>query len=491
MVYKSFVYAILFFCFSCFNCVAAVYAPLDNFIANAKSVTKSVSGTSVVLIKDGKIVHESHTGMADVERQIPVDTNSVYYFASTTKAIMGLAVLQAEQQGLLKKDSTLKQLFPNVEFRYIDANNYTIKDLLSHRSGLINEAMAWTFSYTGNHDKAKRLRFVSSLKPHPNIKKGEFGYTNLGYNLLAIWFDENVKGGWTSAINTLVLSPVGMKNSTADVNSARVQGWPIPKPYSYKFQDGQKEIYMNKNNDTLYSVGIFARPNDWARLITHLLPVNAVSSAFPASVVKDSQRLLVSEIDSYFSGYGWGWMHSEIAGERVLMHTGGFDGASVQVSYSPEKNIGVVIVHNESGLIANQLNGSISEIAYKMLTEQAVIELINTHQAGMVDIAAHVEKAKIDITAKRAQLSKRISMSPKLMSSLEGKYENIDAGTIVIKQRDNDLYLSWGSLQSKVYNGLVENEFVVELRPGKFFEMKRDKNVSSIELKGWQFSLAK
>lgn len=487
MVNKSFTYAALLVCISSFNSLATDFSELDNYIVKAKSMTKSLSGTSVVLIKEGKIVHEIHAGMADVENQIPVDTNSVYYFASTTKSIMGLAVLQAEQKGLLTRNFTLKHLFPDIHFKYIDANKYTIKDLLSHTSGLSNEAMTWTFSYTGNHDRTQRLRFVSSLKPTKKINKGEFDYTNLGYNLIAIWFDENYKGGWTNAIKELVLSPSGMMNSTANVDQARQDGWPIPKPYSYKFQDGQKEIYMNKNNDTLYSVGVFARPNDWARLLTYLLPINAENSPFPKSVVKDSREILVDGIDSYFSGYGWGWMHSEIANERVLIHTGGFDGASVEVSYSPEKNIGVVIVHNESGLIANELNGSISEIAYKMLTGQTVAELVDSYQKEMKENAEYVEKAKVTIANKREVLLKRPTISSQVKASLEGTYKHSDAGTITFKQKDKDLFMFWGDLQSRVYPGANKGEFVLELRPGKFFDLKANKNTSIITLKGWEF----
>lgn len=487
MMNKTFVYLVYLFCFVSSVSVASEYTPLENFIVKAKSVTKSVSGTSVVLIKDGQITHEVHVGMADVGKQLPVDTNSVYYFASTTKAIMGLATLLAEQKGLLSKDSTLKQLFPNVKFLYINPNNYSVKDLLSHRSGLTNDAMTWTFSYTGIHDKNQRLHFISSLKQHQTVKKGEFNYTNLGYNLLAMWFDENVEGGWANAIKEFVLSPAGMNNSTADVDQARLQNWPIPKPYSYKFKNGKSEIYMNKNNNTMYSVGIFARPNDWAKFITHLLPLNSESSAFSKSVVKESQKRLVSDIDSYFSGYGWGWMHSEIADKRVLMHTGGFDGTSVQVSYSPEKNMGVVIVHNESGVIANELNGSISEIAYKMLTKQDVSKLIDSKQEKMNKLAVYVEKMKAQIAAKREALSKQRSKLFLMRPSLEGLYENTDVGTLAIKYKDNNLYLVWGDLQGIIYNGLIDGEFVVELRPGKFFEMKVQKNMSAIELKGWQF----
>jgi CubicO group peptidase (beta-lactamase class C family) len=487
MAIKIFTYTVLLIFFSNFKTSAEDFSALNNYIVRAKSITKSVSGTSVVLIKDGEIVHEFHDGMADVENHIPVDTNSVYYFASTTKAIMGLAVLQAEQKGLLTRNFTLDQLFPNIDFKYIDANNYTVKDLLSHTSGLTNEAMTWTFSYLGNHNRARRLRFLSSLRMATKINKGEFNYSNLGYNLMAIWFDENYKGGWTRAMKELVLAPAGMTNSTANVDQARRDGWPIPKPYSYKFQNGQKKIYMNKNNDTLYSVGIFARPHDWAKLITHLLPINSESSAFPKSVVRYSREVLVDDIDSYFSGYGWGWMHSAISNEQVLVHTGGFDGASVEVSYSPAKNIGVVIVHNESGLIANELNGSVSEIAYKMLTGKAIDDAIKIHLEEMKANAVFVKKTKATLTTKRKELSQRPKISKQIKNLLEGTYKHGNAGSVIFTQKNKELFMMWGDLQSKVYPGLSEREFVVELRPGKFFDMKLNKSASVIFLKEWEF----
>lgn len=487
MMIKNLIYTVLLIIFSNIEALATDFSELDNYIVKAKSITQSVSGTSVVLIQDGKIIHEFHHGMADIESQTPVDTNSVYYFASTTKAIMGLAVLQAEQRGLLKRSFNLNQLFPNINFKYIAANKYTVRDLLSHTSGLSNEAMTWTFSYTGNHDKAQRLDFVSSLKPALKINKGEFDYSNLGYNLMAIWFDENYKGGWANAIKELVLTPAGMMNSTANINQARRDGWPIPKPYSYKFQDGQKEIYLNKNNDTLYSVGIFARPNDWAKLITHLLPINAGNTVFPKSVVSDSRETLVGGIDSYFSEYGWGWMHSKIGNERVLVHTGGFDGASVEVSYSPEKNIGVVIVHNESGLIANELNGSVSEIAYKMLTGRATGEVVDLNLEGMKENADFIEKAKAKLANKREHLLKRPNISAQIKKSLEGIYKHTHAGSIIFNQKNKELFMSWGNLQSRVYPGANLREFVLELRPGKFFDLKMNKDASVLSLKGWEF----
>lgn len=462
---------------------AKEYDALDHFIEWSKATTQSVSGTSVILIKDGKIVHQLHTGMADVEKKKPVTSESIYYFASTTKAIMGLAILQAEKRGLITKKTSLKQLFPTIEFKYIDASQYTVMDLLSHRSGLINDAMTWTFSYTGEHSERQRMHFIASLKPHPELKKGQFDYSNLGYNLMALWLDNHYPEGWQTAIRDLVLSPAGMTRSTADVDGARKQGWPITKPYSYKFGNGASEIYMHKTNATLYSVGVFARPADWAKLITHLLPINASKSPFPSTVVTDSRALLVDNIDSYFSGYGWGWMHANVAGEEVLMHTGGFDGASVSVSYSANNNLGVVIVHNENGLIANELNRSISDIAYSMLLGKDAKTLIADNKQEMQDTAEFIQQAKVKLAAKRAQLTRASAADT---TAMIGRYQHPDAGQLVIVERNGVVHLTWGNLRSDVYAETPDN-YLLELRPGKFYPMTYTADDGAIQLKGWQF----
>ena len=443
-------YAFLIYSVFSFTTIASPkdYTELDQFVKWSKTVTQSVSGTSVILIKDGNIAHQLHTGMADVEKSKPVDSESIYYFASTTKAIMGLAILQAEKRGLLTKNTSLKQLFPEIVFKHIDANEYTVTDLLSHRSGLINEAMTWTFSYTGKHNKEQRLNFIASLKPHPELDKGQFDYSNLGYNLMALWLDNHYPGGWQTAIRELVLEPAGMTRSTADVDGARKLGWPITKPYSYKFKEGTREIYMKKNNDTLYSVGIFARPSDWAGLITHLLPINASKSPFPNTVIKDSRALLVENIDSYYSGYGWGWMHADVLGEPALMHTGGFDGASVSVSYSASNNLGVVIVHHENGLIANELNRSITDIAYSIMLGRDTDKLIEANQIEMQDTAEFIKLAKTKLETKRGRL---VLATVSDSTDLIGSYQHPEAGKLTLEERDGSLHLTWGDLQSDVF----------------------------------------
>lgn len=466
------------------------FSQIEAFVQQAKTATGSVSGTSVVLIREGKVVKGIYAGLADVENDKKVDEDTVFYFASTTKALMAFAVLLAEQQGKINQATTLADLFPDIQFQYIDPNRYTMKDLLTHTAGLKHEAMTWTFSYTGLHDEEKRKQFVATLRPDPQASKGQFNYTNLGYNLFAIWFDRQYPQGWQQALQQLIFKPLALNRITADVDQARQDNWPIAKPYSYKYAGGTQSIYMNKNNQTLYSVGVFARPLDVAGFLMALMSQNKSGSPFNQAVIKESQRQLVGEIDSYFAGYGWGWMFNKYEGMDMLLHTGGFDGASVQISYIPEKDMGVIVVHNESGIVANELNGTITTLAYKAMLGKDDSANYQTAEKEMAEIADFVKRSQQKIANKHAELSMRTGKSQPLLHAIQGRYVNDLAGEIEISMKEGRLRAKWGDLESIVYAGESEDSLVLEWRPGKFYvaNIVRSEGVEQLHHKDWVFT---
>lgn len=465
------------------------YSELEEFVHSAKSVTSSVSATSVILIKQGQVVKELHAGLADVENGLEVDENTVYYFASTTKSLMAFAVLLAEKQGKINQNSSLADMFPNVSFQYIDAEQYSVKDLLSHTSGLTHEAMTWTFSYTGLHDEEKRKQYIATLRPDPDAPKGKFNYTNLGYNLFAIWFDSQYKQGWQEALDQLIFDPLKLERITADVDLARKENWPIARPYSYKFAGGEKSIYMAKNNQTLYSVGVFARPLDVASVLSALMTTNQNDTPFDPTVIRKSQTQLVKGIESYFTGYGWGWMFSQFEGTDMLLHTGGFDGASVQISYLPEKSMGVIVVHGESGIVANELNGAITRLAYKaMLGIDNSADYLSDMQE-MTEITDFVKRSQQKIVDKHAELSARTEKSKPFLNSIQGRYTNELVGDIIISENGGKVKAEWGDLKSIVYAGEKVDALVLEWRPGKFYDATVSSGGNgSLEVMGWTFS---
>ena len=343
------------------------FAFLEERVKAIKKKIDMPSGAAIAIVKGDKVIYEGYFGYSNIEKNTAVDENTHFYIASTTKPFFSLATLIAEYKGDLKETTTLSQLFPGIRFEKVNADAITVKHLLTHTSGIDNEAFTWAGSYSGQHDAALRRKLAASVYPDEKARLGEFKYTNLGYNVMSVWFEEFYRKDWRIILKETVLEPLGMKNTSGFMSDLEKHNWTFAQPYSYKYEDGKKQVYLKKNDNTMYSIGLISTVKDVAKFIIAELNEGVIDrrQAIPAEVIKKSQVKHV-DVDSYFNGYS-GWMHGEFSQEKEIFHTGGFTGASALISFLPEKDIGIVILQNESGLKANYLGGIIKEMAYGAL----------------------------------------------------------------------------------------------------------------------------
>ena len=220
------------------------------------------------------------------------------------------------------------------------------------------------------------------------------------------------------------------------------------------------------------------------------MPINKNTTVFPNSVIEKALRVKISGLDGHIPAYGWGWVHSSIDGVNSLMHTGGFDGTAVQVTLSPQDNIGVVVVHNESGMIANELNQQITQLSYRILLDKNPKKQLDKAYQNMVEVAAWIKNSKQKIASKRNDLLREQAKYQDQLYRLLGEYVHKNAGRLSIKQVGNLLTLYWGDLKGIVYPAPESDDYLVELRPGKFYAMTKTGDESTgitLNLKGWDF----
>ena len=110
---------------------------IENVIKNAIESGKVV-GASVLVIKEGQTLFESHTGLADRDRQTPVTSQTIFRLASMTKPIATAAALALVEQGVLSLDAFITDWLPDFKPTLADGTpgRITIRHLLTHTSGL-------------------------------------------------------------------------------------------------------------------------------------------------------------------------------------------------------------------------------------------------------------------------------------------------------------------------------------------------------------------
>ena len=87
---------------------------IEKFVEEQRSISKT-PGISVVIVEKGKTVYQKGFGYADVKAKTPVTSNTLFEIGSTTKAFTGLAILQLEKEGLLKRSDDVRKYIPWLE----------------------------------------------------------------------------------------------------------------------------------------------------------------------------------------------------------------------------------------------------------------------------------------------------------------------------------------------------------------------------------------
>jgi CubicO group peptidase (beta-lactamase class C family) len=114
----------------------AISARQIDDIASAAMHRFSVPGLSLVIVKEGKVVYQKGFGVTEVNKDVPVNTNTLFKVGSISKSITALAVALLVQEGKVKWDDSLSRHIPEL----IEANplvaRITIRQILSHQTGL-------------------------------------------------------------------------------------------------------------------------------------------------------------------------------------------------------------------------------------------------------------------------------------------------------------------------------------------------------------------
>jgi CubicO group peptidase (beta-lactamase class C family) len=109
----------------------------------------ALSGAVTLVWRNGEVVNVTASGLRDIERQLPMERDTLFRIASMTKPITSVAALMLLEEGRLKLDDPITKWAPEfsgmgvlrdpqgpVDDVYPAAREITVEDLLTHRSGL-------------------------------------------------------------------------------------------------------------------------------------------------------------------------------------------------------------------------------------------------------------------------------------------------------------------------------------------------------------------
>ena len=297
-----------------------------------------------ILVAEGnKIIYNKAFGMADKENEIPNTENSVFPINSMTKSFTAVLVLQMYEEGLIKLIDPISLHVPN--FKHPKANQITIHDLLSHRSGLQDY---FFLQLKGNIDFNITLDDMLNEigKMELEFEPGSaFSYNNTGYVLLAKMV-QNLRGmSFEEALEKYIFVPTEMTNTT--YNSTDKLSNAV-KLYDQNGEPAQANSYF------IGDAGFFSTTID---LYKFLLTINSNEllnkstwklMLKPHSLPNEAKR----EFPAHFSPYGYGfglteWSYSMAENKLTANHGGtGFGSSSYMTRFLDSDRI-VIFWNNQ------------------------------------------------------------------------------------------------------------------------------------------------
>lgn len=344
----------------------SVGGPREKFVQEFKQYVETklvprVPGLAVAIIADGKVKVLEAYGVKRVGTSDPIDVNTAFRLASVSKTIAGTTAGVLVNDGLIKWDTPITSVLPDVQFsnpRY--GNQLTLRNIMSQSTGLPTHAgdnfIEQGLPFNEVLDKFRAVNFVC-----PPGKC--YSYQNVTMSLLANIVLKKTGKPYEQYVKEKLFNPLGMRSA-----SIGLEGLLATKNYAQPHEmTGRGKWYTKEITQHYYRLNPAAGGNasisDMARwVLAHMghnpdvLPP-ATLRAVHAKVTKNTaaQSHYGAREGVTDTHYGMGWRTFDYRGDKNFLHHGGYVfGSRSEMVFNPELQIGMVILSN-----CNRLPGSV------------------------------------------------------------------------------------------------------------------------------------
>ena len=302
-------------------------------------------GLSIAIRKDDQIVFQGNAGMAQVDNNLPINSETQFRIASISKPITALAIMQLVEVGVLDLDDKLLSFYPSLPQNFKDI---TLKHLLAHRSGMLDYIDDNTnLASLDNLLTSEVLHFFDgSGLENLNFDPGTMGrYSNTGYVLLGLVIEKATGTSLPQYLAQKIFNPAEMTNTF--VISEHEHLGDHGDNYALSFGT---DIKVKGFNSLIYGAsGVVSTTSDLMKLIEALLDYRIVSKTTLELMTQSQGSLPDIETDyglGWLTGTGSYWHTGRITDPNDFWHSGGFDGYQTVLSINPDVNLEVAILSN-------------------------------------------------------------------------------------------------------------------------------------------------
>ena len=395
-------------------------------------------GFAIAIVENDQILYSKGFGYRDYENKIKVDSNTLFAIGSATKSFTSslLGVLR-EDEKLDFEDSPIDHI-NELRFYNSQMNDViSIRDMMSHRTGLPRHDASWYFFPTFSKDSL--VSRVKHHKPFTSVRN-QWWYNNFMFMLQGVIAERITNKTWSENIKEMIFDPLGMtRSNTSIAELENSENAAFGYSQDFKKMDYYKIAGMGPAGSINSSVNEMSK---W--LITwinkgeykgkKILPPNYTEEAI------SSQSVVVANLPDednpglHLTNYGYGWFLSSYKGHYRVEHGGNIDGFSTSAAFYPSDKVGIIVLSNQN---ASNTPSIVRNIISDRMLDVKKTDWLKYHFDKLKE--AELIQKELD---KNEDSDKIKGTNPsRSMNEYEGEYTNLGYGTFDISMKNDSLFM--------------------------------------------------
>ena len=391
---------------------AAAAEILERFIAS-EMADKSLPALSIALVEDQQVVWARGFGFANPADSVRATAQTVYRVGSVSKLFTDIAAMQLVERGALALDTPVSRYLPSFRPGGSTAGAITLRQLMSHRAGLVREPPVGHYFDSTTPTLAAT---VESLNRSPLIYRptSRSKYSNAGIAVAGRVVEQVGGDEFASYLRRAVLDPIGLQSSSFEPDAAFASRRAVATMWTL---DGRTSIAPTFELGMAPAGSMYSTVLDLGQFMSVLFARGKAPSGQLLTEASLNEMWRPQFASGARSGFGLGFDVGALEGRRTVRHSGAIYGFATELAAMPDDKLGVAVAITKDGANA---------VATRIAT--AALRLMRASVAGST------------LEAPRATLPTSLAMARRL----EGTFGS-GVRRVVLVARDSTLYLTSGS----------------------------------------------
>lgn len=427
---------------------------IDAYINKAMTDWK-IPGLAVAIVRGDSVIYAKGYGVRKVGTTDAVNDRTLFEIGSSSKSFTATVVAMMVSDGKMRWDDRIALYLPELRLQDPVANaELTLRDALSHRTGLSRHDFSWMSAGVSRDELLRRAKFI---KPAATFRT-RFIYQNVMILAAGQAAGKAAGSSWDELIQTRIFTPLGMTSSLPVMRPSQ-QVANLATPHLTWRDTVYAKDHMDMD-DIAPAGSIISSAHDMAQYLRFQINdgqyggKRLVSSAAlrethtPQMLIGAGGGVPGTDSVTRFNTYGFGWFVQDYRGKLMWQHGGNTDGMTTAMGMLPDQKFGVVVLSNQHG-------SPLPDLLMKYLFDREL-------GAPMRDLSGESfarvanQRRRAD-SAQRAQeaLRPKGAQPPLGLAAYEGTYADSLYGEAKVSLHDGILVLERGAFSAPLeyWNG--------------------------------------